>query len=128
MAEAPETDTAKTTECGICGGALSEAFCETLKCSHVFHYECILKTYQMSKKGACAYKNRCPYCRANVGYLSIVNGCKPIPKIHHPTMVTPQVTQIRCQHLLLCGKRKGQPCDKKSSVGTTFCKTHQPTT
>jgi hypothetical protein len=120
--ESPDTDL-----CGICGDSLSIAYCETLKCNHTFHYECILKTYKMGKKGVFSYKNRCPYCRAPTGYLSIVNGCKPIPKIHHATMVTPQVTQIRCQHLLLTGKRKGQTCDKKSSIGATYCKVHHPT-
>ena len=114
--------------CGICGDELSAHYCETLSCNHTFHYECILKTFQMAKKGIYYYRNRCPYCRTKTGFLPIVNGItKPSVHIHYsPDGPIPPYIPIRCQHVLTRGIHKGDPCNKKSCVGTTLCKVHQP--
>ena len=34
------------TECSICGLGLNTKFTHTLQCNHVFHYDCLMKTFQ----------------------------------------------------------------------------------
>lgn len=120
-------DTPPLDECMICGESLKTGFTERLTCNHVYHYECILKTFQMVKPPGSS-KNRCPYCRANVGYLTLVNGLThPLPKIHYNPLLTtcPEYVPQRCSHILTRGVHKGQPCDKKCQLGLFVCKIHK---
>ena len=113
-------------ECAICALPLKDLYCETLQCSHVFHYECTLKTFVSCKKQTYKHVNRCPYCREKSGYLSIINGLtKVIRDIHYnPEGPVPECPKIRCQHVLLRGKNKGKTCDKKCQLGGGQCKAH----
>ena len=115
-------------ECAICALPLKDMYCETLSCSHVFHYECILKTFTVCKKQTYKHVNRCPYCREKCGYLPLINGlAKVIRNIHYNPEgggLIPECPNIRCQHILLRGKNKGTTCDKKCQLGFTQCKTH----
>ena len=121
------TDTGDDKKCGICGDVLSTQFCETLRCGHIFHYECILKTFKINKTTGYGSPNRCPYCRQKSGYLPPVNGLsKLIPKIHYPQKGPPPPYQsTRCSHTLKRGKNKGQECGKKCQVGYDICKPHR---
>ena len=115
--------------CMICGDLLCERYTETLTCNHTYHYDCIMKTYQMNKKGTSKHhKNRCPYCRTSCGYLPIVNGIlKPIKCIHYdPRYAPPVYVPIRCSHILTRGKNKGQTCNCKCQIGFYTCKRHTP--
>ena len=113
-------------ECGICGGYLVDEHCETLKCDHKFHYECIMKSFKKMKQDKYAHPNRCPYCREKSGYLTIVNGLTSlIPKIHYdPSEGKPVYQSTRCSHILTRGNRKGLLCDKKCKIGSVTCRLH----
>ena len=114
-------------DCMVCGESLKIGFTEKLACNHVYHYECILKTFQMVKPMG-THKNRCPYCRKGSGYLTLVNGLtRPLPNIHYNPKLTPkgpEYVPIRCTHILTRGKHKGQTCDKKCQLGLFVCKAH----
>jgi hypothetical protein len=112
--------------CGICGDVLSSQYCETLVCSHVFHYECIFKTFKVMKQTQ-HHPNRCPYCRKNTGYLTLVNGLSKLePKIHYnPKGTKPPYESTRCSRVLVRGPKKGQGCGKKCQVGYDVCKAHK---
>ena len=114
-------------ECAICALPLKDMYCETLQCSHVFHYECLLKTFVINKRMTHKHVNRCPYCRSICGYLPPVNGLtKLVGKIHYnPLGPGPECPNIRCQHILLRGPNKGKTCAKKCQLGFVQCKTHQ---
>ena len=118
--------TTEDDDCAICALPLKDMYCETLPCNHVFHYECLLKTFVAGKRMSYKHVNRCPYCRSLGGYLPPINGLpKLIGKIHYnPGGPIPECPKIRCQHVLLRGKNKGQTCDKKCRMGFVQCKTH----
>ena len=40
-------DQVEDEDCMVCGESLKIGFTEKLACNHVYHYECILKTFQM---------------------------------------------------------------------------------
>jgi hypothetical protein len=113
-------------DCMICGLSLSQGISECLPCSHSYHYECLMKTYQMTMRTSYSHKNRCPYCRKSSGYLSLVNGLtKPCKGIHYGLGEDPpEYLSIRCQHTLTRGPRKGECCLKKCQLGYQRCKTH----
>ena len=69
-------------DCGICGLELSEKFSYELNCKHVFHYECLMKSFNnTSYNKKCS--NICPYCRSNSPHLPLINGLKKvIPGVH----------------------------------------------
>ena len=70
-------------ECAICGLDIDDKFSYKLPCNHVFHYECIMKTFQNSPKKYKKQFNHCPYCRLKTDYLPLVNGLKKIiPGVH----------------------------------------------
>ena len=118
--------TTEDDECAICALSLKEMYCDTLSCTHVFHYECLLKTFIANKRATYKHTNRCPYCRTPCGYLAPINGLtKLIGKIHYnPEEPIPECPKIRCQHVLLRGFNKGKTCDKKCQLGFVQCKTH----
>jgi len=121
-----EIDKEEEKECMICGLSLSVGITECLPCSHSYHYECLMKTYQMTMRSNHNHRNRCPYCRKPSGYLSLVNGLnKPCKGIHYQFGTpVPEYTPIRCQHVLQRGPRKGECCLKKCQLGYTTCKSH----
>ena len=114
-------------DCMICALPLVDLYCEKLLCSHIFHYECLLKTFVSGKRQTYKHTNRCPYCREKSGYLSAINGVpRLIQNIHYSAGdIPPECPKIRCQHILIRGKNKGNTCDKKCQIGYTFCKTHK---
>ena len=65
-------------ECSICGINLSDKFKTELNCNHIFHYECLMKTFMNQSNYKHKKQNTCPLCRKNCGYLPIVNGLKKI--------------------------------------------------
>ena len=125
--EGGHKDQAEDEDCMVCGESLKIGYTEKLACNHVYHYECILKTFQMVKPIG-THKNRCPYCRKGSGYLTLVNGLtRPLPNIHYNPKLSPkgpEYVPIRCTHLLTRGKHKGQTCDKKCQLGLFVCKAH----
>ena len=114
-------------DCMICALPLSDAYCEKLSCSHIFHYECLLKTFVFGQRQTYKHTNRCPYCRDKSAYLPVINGLtRLIPSIHYCAGdIPPGCPQIRCQHILSRGKNKGNLCDKKCQIGYGRCKTHK---
>lgn len=115
------------TLCAICGSEMDEMFSLKLPCGHEFHYECLYKTFAAVKKTSYKYRNHCPYCRDKSGFLPIVNGLtRAIQGIHYEQgQEPPDIPKVRCQHILVRGKNKGSPCDKKCQLGFTMCKTHR---
>ena len=115
-------------DCSICGDSLNSAFSIQLSCNHIYHYECIMKTLQMSiPKYKKKHKNRCPYCNAKIGLLPVVNGLKKTHKyIHYKEESLPISPQNQvCTHILLSGKRKGQQCGRQCTLGLTVCGYHK---
>ena len=121
-----ELDVKEDDTCMICGDLLQNGCIECLPCNHVYHYECLLKTFQVSKKKTYSYKNRCPYCRKSCGHLRIVNGLpKLYPKIHYDLHgEIPEYTQVKCCHIMTRGKNKGSICNRKCQLGFNVCKMH----
>lgn len=117
----------------ICACPLSEGYCFTTCCGtpHKFHYDCLLKSLLNDQLWKKSYRNQCPYCRSEIGYLPLINGMKRIyPKIHYSpeTEDIPDITefQTKCQHIIGKGKRKGECCLKNSFLGYSYCKIHAP--
>ena len=104
--------------CGICGLDIDIEYKYTLPtCNHTFHYECLLKSliHNYSEK-------KCPYCRTNVPLLPVVNGLKKLyPGIHD---VNSELNNVKCNHILIKGKRKGELCNKNCKLGYNKCKIH----
>ena len=121
-------------ECNICGTNLKDKFCHTLDCNHIFHYECLMKTFQ-STNNKLQYKNSCPYCRKSCNYLPIVNGLrniipgihcsKKIQNINESKNILQDSYSKPCQFILTRGKNKGKPCGKKCLLGYDYCGTHK---
>ena len=109
--------------CGICGDLMKTKYSCTLKCNHVFHYECIQKTLLSQKVSI----NRCPYCRQPIDYLEPVNGLKKLViGIHYrDTKNAPKHTNTKCDHIMTRGKRKGESCNNNCKLGYLKCGLHQ---
>lgn len=74
-------------KCLICFDTFEETSDEIavqLLCSHGFHYDCIMESYKMdtSSDGYKQSKRECPYCRCKGGYLPLLEGMKPVKKVH----------------------------------------------
>ena len=120
-------------ECSICGVDIGDKFCYELKCSHKFHYDCLMKTFMISSNKI--NHNSCPYCRQNTDLLPLVNGLKKvIPGIHcnHSTkefILKKQELKENysepCKHILVRGKNKGNQCNKICLLGYENCKAHK---
>ena len=114
-------------ECNICGFELKEKFCHRLECGHIFHYECLMKTFQSStnKINKC---NFCPYCRKKCKYLPIVNGLKkPLPNVHfsYTDKISFDVNNnIPCNYVFKRGNREGEICGKNCKLGYHVCNSH----
>ena len=112
--------TDNTIYCSICGDDMDKEYTYTIKsCNHTFHYECLLKTfvYNVNEK-------KCPYCRSDVELLPVVNGLKQLYKGIHDIDNNKEYDTKYCEHILLKGKRKGEPCNKKCKLGYYKCKKH----
>ena len=109
--------------CLICYDKLDNNI-SILKCSHKFHYECILMTYKNSKK------KQCPYCRGYGDYLKLPDGIVPEYNIHKEYLSYKKqdynITLIegRCKHILTQGKNKNKQCSFKSKTDQGYCKRH----
>ena len=116
-------------DCSICGLKLLDKYSHNLQCNHIFHYECLMKTFIRSKM----YKsntNSCPYCRETCGYLPIVNGLKKIFIGVHVSNAKELISMIDhkntpCQFILTRGKNKGNQCSKNCFLGYDYCKVHK---
>ena len=116
----------ETPICDICADPQKDKFMYQLNCGHSFHYECIMKTFQCSRKNS-AQPNKCPLCRQVHGLLPIVNGLnKPIRGIHYvyTSKEIPKLNNIPCSTILKSGNRKGEACGCKCMVGMNICKRH----
>lgn len=120
-------------DCGICGLSIDDKFSYTLKCNHIFHYECLMKSFQNTPKFK-KEMNHCPYCRKKSDYLPLVNGLKKIiPNVHckNTTNSIQDKKEIlksnysnRCEFILTRGKNKGNLCNKNCNLGYNTCKLH----
>lgn len=114
-------------DCSICGLQLNEKFQYKLPCNHIFHYECLLKTFITNSE-----KDRgCPYCRKKTDYLPLVYGLKKVvPGIHcsyHDLKNKKEELknyQVRCKHILTRGARKHEECGKSCQLGFQYCINH----
>ena len=112
-------------DCAICGVALKDKYCHKLDCNHIFHYDCLMKTFLLYKND----KNKfCPYCRGNCGQqpLPMVNGLRKL----HIGIHCVKINEINnyanepCKTILKRGKRKGEECGKNCKLGYTTCVAH----
>ena len=108
--------------CDICGEQHTSKYVHTLPCGHLFHYECIQKTFQYDRKRL----NSCPLCGKASGLLPVVNN---IPKVlrgihYHKGQPLPNIPKLTCSVHLKSGKRKGEPCGCNCMIGKDICKRH----
>ena len=103
-------------ECSICGLDLDDKYTHRLKCNHVFHYECLVKTFmsQPNKFGKNT-GNTCPYCRVKVDYMPVVNGLKKMTVgVHCQRIQDVHVLEnTPCKFTLKRGKNKGNTCSSR---------------
>ena len=123
-------------ECPICMEIIKDKDKVTLKCNHVFHYNCILATLKNDMKGKSNYyknkpRNKCPYCRTSIGYLPLQEGTIPIKDIHKEYIDLLKGTNIEkylvegvCCAILKTGKNAGTQCKRKLHNGSKYCKIH----
>lgn len=119
-------------DCGICGLPLTDKYSYKMSCNHIFHYECLLKTFSKKPYTVNNSKNNCPYCRTPVKYLPIVNGLKKAIYGVHTGQYSElaylnkciKTKPIKCKHILTRGKNKGDECGKNCLLGEKYCKTH----
>ena len=123
-------------ECPICMEVIKEKDKVTLKCNHVFHYNCILATLKNDMKGQSHYykkknRNKCPYCRSTIGYLPLQEGTIPIKDIHKEyndilkgTNIDKYLVKGVCCAILKTGKNAGMQCKRKLYNGSKYCKIH----
>ena len=104
--------------CGICGDNYNNQISYKLKCNHVFHYDCLIKTFLVAGK----HNNSCPYCRQKTGYLSVPEGRTPIKKINPPQLC--KTGGYKCTATLKSGKRCGLACGSNVVQGFSYCKRH----
>lgn len=110
----------ETEDCAICGESINNKFSQKIECGHVYHYECIMKTFQYNKHG-----NYCPLCRKNGGLLPLVNGLNKLHKnIHYISQYPSDYSSTPCSVIIKSGKRKGLPCGCKCMIGYSICKRH----
>jgi len=122
-----DTENTEIIDCSICGLNLKDKYQHKLSCNHIFHYECLLKTYQSIKKNDYKHRNCCPYCREKSQLLPVINGLKVISKgIHyHSENEKPELKCIPCKAILQKGKNKGNVCKKKCLLGFEYCGLHK---
>tara|TARA_Y100000389_G_scaffold106878_1_gene103859 strand:- start:1343 stop:1882 length:540 start_codon:yes stop_codon:yes gene_type:complete len=131
------------SDCAICGVPLNKEFTHKLKCGHIFHYECLLKSFKTKSKKYSNYSkqnNFCPYCRTPHNSLPIVNGLKKIdigihikPNDFYQDKGLGIIYNINlinlknepCKAILMKGKRKGEICGKYCKLGSYYCGAHK---
>lgn len=121
-------------ECSICGLELNIKFTHKLKCNHVFHYDCLMKTFQ-SNINSKIHKNSCPYCRMKCDYLPIVNGLNRIIPDIHCSQYSSDINNNKnilqdkyskpCKFVLTRGKNKDKVCGRKCFLGYEYCANHK---
>ena len=104
--------------CSICGDKLNTSYAQKLKCNHVFHYECLMKSFKGMKN------TDCPYCRTPNNRLPIVNGLKKIDYYLHDMNNIADYENIMCKTILKSGPKKGQECGGYCKLGYFTCKRH----
>jgi len=104
--------------CSICGDNLKLHYSHKLECDHIFHYECLLKSFKGAKN------NNCPYCRSTNNYLPLVNGLKKIEHNIHDTLNQYNYVNIKCKTILKSGKNKGNECGNFCKLGYFSCNRH----
>ena len=107
-----------TENCSICGDDLKKMYCHKLDCNHIYHYECLFKSFKFSKN------NHCPYCRSDKNLLPLVNGIKIIDKNIHNLENINTYENIKCNTILKTGKNKGNNCGKFCKLGYFTCQRH----
>lgn len=120
-------------DCGICGLELSEKFSHKLNCGHVFHYECLMKSFNNTSYNK-KYSNICPYCRKNSSHLPLVNGLKKVIPGVHCDISNYEIETLKkqlkekyshkCEFTLKRGKNKGNHCGKTCVLGYGYCRSH----
>ena len=89
----------------------------TLKCSHIFHMECLIETFKYDKI------RNCPYCRSLYPPISCNVNDQFIKGFHKLKVTT---DSDKCVAIIKSGKRKGEMCGCKSYVyGLTYCGKHK---
>ena len=106
-------------DCNICGSPLNYKFSHRLDCNHIYHYECIQKTFLLSRQ-----KCKCPLCGKDSNGLPIVNGLPKLIKGIHYMDILPDYVSLPCTQLLKSGKRKGEECRTKCMLGMNVCNRH----
>ena len=112
-------------KCSVCYDKIEETeWCIRLKCGHTFHTDCILMSYQMKTD---RYRE-CPYCRADGGYLPLLDNQKPIKDIHKEWLVENKNYGYfgRCIAITKSGKNKGKRCMCKANGSDKYCGRHRP--
>lgn len=104
--------------CCICGESKESKFCHKLECGHEFHYNCLFLSFKNMKT------NSCPVCRSSHNLLPLVNGIKKINPLIHDTSNIDTFENIKCQHILKKGKRKGEECSNNCLLGYNYCGIH----
>lgn len=117
-------------DCLICGDNDKYKCKHRLCCGHIYHYECIEKTFKYDTDVSCGKKknkNYCPYCSCEVGILPIVNGSVHLIKnIHYSeNEEKPEASQILCKSIIGSGKNKGERCNRKCILGFNHCRIHK---
>ena len=115
-------------ECCICGEVDKYKFSIKLICGHIYHHECIMKTFECDKdtsNGKKKNSNYCPYCSKDIGLLPIINGLKkPIKNIHYKDII-PEYNNVKCKAIIKSGKNKGIICNRNCMLGYNYCKLHK---
>ena len=104
--------------CSICGDDLCKQFPQKLSCNHVFHYDCLMKSFKGAKNTCC------PYCRSVNNLLPLVNGLKKYTNNIHDTSNVSTFENIMCKTILKSGKNKNSECGKWCKLGYYTCQRH----
>ena len=114
----------KCIECKVCYDNIEDGNYIELKCSHAYHSDCILMSYQMKTDRF----RECPYCRKDGGYLPLLDGQTPIKNIHREWLIENKNYGYygRCIGVLKSGKNKGKQCTCKANGTDKYCGRHRP--
>ena len=124
-------------ECPIRYDVIEENDKTILKCSHTFHYDCIMKEYKNQLQNRNTKLRICPYCRGYGGYLKMKSQCVPVKhltehyNIFYDHLKNNEYDEIkdyfdnsRCFFILKTGKNKGNQCSRKKKHNYLFCGIH----
>ena len=113
-------------ECRVCCDEFeSDDEKEPLVCGHVFHYDCIVMSFQCPD-----VIRSCPYCRKHNGYLRLLDGMTPIKGIHKEYKEYYEKQQknkvvSKCSAIYQGGMQKGLPCTNKAKNNSPYCGLHK---